>query len=252
MKKIFILIACAVLYAAEAVSQTAETETVYIIDGEKITRFDGSQLKGKTVAEYRVVNAKKDGTQKTIHMIDTSDGKLSNLSGTIVNVSGDTTAITECRVIRLNKDGKPVTDSAEASADGRKRTVSSTNVYVSRDSTGTKKPLIIIDGKEYNGKISDINVNTIKSIDVYKAGSDMAKQYAGKDTVDVMVVTKKEKSDDFIFYVNGIRVTKADFEKLPSDKIKSMDIYKPGSKEAIEKAGEEGKKRCVLSFKMKL
>lgn len=251
MKKFFSLIVCAVLYTAGASAQTSETTPLYIINGEKITAFDGSQLRGKTVTGYRVINSEKDGKPRTIHLIDTSDSKTPAQSSTNVSVSGDTTTVTTCRVIRLNKDGKPATGGTDASADGNKKTVSTTSVYVQRDSTGTTNPIIIIDGKRYEGKLDDIDISMIKSIDVYKADSYKAKQFDEEGKTNVMVVNLKKGTDDFILFVNGKRVTRDEMEKLPPEKIKSANVYKAGTKKAIEMAGEDGKKRSVLSMKVK-
>lgn len=229
MKKIIIIAVCAILHGATALSQTADNATVYIINGEKITNFDGSQLKGKTVTEYRIGTAEKDGKRTTIHFIDVSDGTNAD------------SPCTKGKMLCIQKSKDASSEECAGNSEGKGV----------KGNIDVNKALLIVDDKEYDGKISDISPNDIKAMNIYKPGSDVAKKYGEKGKNGVIYVHRKGETDDFIYFANGIRMTKADFNKLSPNKIKSLDIYKAGSKKAIEKAGEEGEKRTVLYFKIK-
>lgn len=229
MKKIIIIAVCAILHEATALSQTADNATVYVINGEKITNFDGSQLKGKTVTEYRIGTAEKDGKQTTVHFIDVSDGTNAD------------SPCTKGKVLCIKKPKDA--SSEECTGNGEDN--------VAKRKADVNKALLIVDDEEYNGKISDISPNDIKEMNIYQPGSDIAKKYGEKGENGVIFIYRKGKDQGFIYFANGIRMTKADFNKLSPNKIKSLDIYKAGSKKAIEKAGEEGEKRTVLYFKIK-
>lgn len=45
---------CALTLSGNIATAQADTLNVYMINGDKITNFDGSQLVGKTVSEYRI------------------------------------------------------------------------------------------------------------------------------------------------------------------------------------------------------
>ena len=67
--------------AAAPVVSAADTVDVYVIDRAMIEKFDGSQLKGKTVLDYNI--SRKDGVR--LHTITTMQGTvldaLENLEG---------------------------------------------------------------------------------------------------------------------------------------------------------------------------
>lgn len=45
---------CALALSATPVQAQADTVNLYIINGEKVTNFDGSQLVGKTISDYKL------------------------------------------------------------------------------------------------------------------------------------------------------------------------------------------------------
>lgn len=222
MKKIFIFTACAMLYAASAMSQTADKNNVYIINGEKVTNFDGSQLIGKTVTGYRITNAEKDGKHTTVHTIDTSNatsagtlgvqGRVLNIRGTEGDATGDT--------------GKGGTLNLD-------------------------KALVFVNGNKYDGKLSDISSGDIKSMNIYKPGSEVAKQYGEKGNNGVIKLTTKKAADNTVWYMDGKRVDEAEVMKLKPSEIKSIEVLKSGSTEAIKVGGEEGKTHNYMMVKLK-
>lgn len=64
---------CALSLGASSVSSQADTVNVYMINDEKVANFDGSQLVGKTITDYKVVTATKDNTVYQVHGITTGD-----------------------------------------------------------------------------------------------------------------------------------------------------------------------------------
>ena len=127
------------LFAALSVSNeiAAPTDTInrYVIDGQTITAFDGSQLVSKTIVKYDI-NYKKtsDGVIKE-HIIKTDNHpQEAIISGTSGHGSPSGFSIREYQA---------------ALPDGA-------------------KPLLIVDDKEFNGNIEDIDPETVRSMTVLK------------------------------------------------------------------------------------
>lgn len=229
MKKIIIIAVCAILHGTTALSQTADNATVYIINGEKITNFDGSQLKGKTVTEYRIGTAEKDGKQTTVHFIDVSDGTNAD------------SPYTKGKVIHISESAYKM---AEMDADFNK-------VKEGSDNSGLKDALIYVDGKEYDGKLSDLNGKDIKSVNIYKAGSDLAKSHGEKGKNGLIMITTKAKLANTVYLIDGKRVEEDAAKKISPKDIKAITVLKHGSKEAIELGGEEGKTLDYIMIELK-
>ena len=69
---------CALVLSSNSIASQGDTLNVYIIDGEKIENFDGSQLVGKTVSDYKTMTSSSTSNGVTsvtkMHIIET-DGK---------------------------------------------------------------------------------------------------------------------------------------------------------------------------------
>lgn len=65
MRRTLLLLAMAVIGVASLAAKNVKGSTTYIIDGTKVENFDGSQLVGKTVANYYV------DQEKNVHVIIT-------------------------------------------------------------------------------------------------------------------------------------------------------------------------------------
>ena len=68
MKKIIAIIVCLLAGATVLSAQN----TLYIIDNETVENFDGSQLKGKTIKEYKITTSGTGRNAITVHSISTS------------------------------------------------------------------------------------------------------------------------------------------------------------------------------------
>lgn len=164
---VFCLIACMGTKAAE----TADTTRVYYINGERIDRFDGSQLVGALVASYSISHQDNPATPGFViekHDIETKM-KVFNLEKSIVD-----------KDIATNK----------VAGSGK-------NIHYIDD------PVFIIDGKKYNkGEVKNVfpkyvNPKTIKHVTVLKKGGEGALKLdnGGERHSYIVIETKKAKDD---------------------------------------------------------
>ena len=66
MKRTVLFLAIAIISVASLAAENVKAPT-YIINGKKVENFDGSQLKGKTIANYTI------GEGTNVHVILTDD-----------------------------------------------------------------------------------------------------------------------------------------------------------------------------------
>lgn len=218
MRTILLTALCAITIGTQA-KVANDTIDKYIIDKQPIEHFDGSQLEGKRISKYMIAYKQGKGVVEKHHVIYT-DAKIVRLTG---------------------NDDKSVSVVTE--------------------------PLLIVDGKEISPEdFAKINSETIDHIDVLKAGSKAAKEYYGKKGSNgvIIVTTKAAKSNattdgevDFLVYkaliiVDGKETSPEDFAKLKpessaeyAERFASMEIFKPGSKEA-KSYGEKGRNGVII------
>lgn len=159
---VFCLIACMGTKAAE----TADTTRVYYINGERIDRFDGSQLVGALVESYAITHQNNPATPGAV--IEKHDIE------------------TKVKVITIDKSKVDTTNNVAGS--GRK-------IQYLDD------PVFIIDGKKYsNGEVKNvypINPKTIKHVTVLKKGGEGALKLdnGGEQHTYIVIETKKAKDD---------------------------------------------------------
>lgn len=148
----------------------ADTLDKYIINGEQVVKFDGSQLVGKTVSDYKVTVAKSITADEAvrIHVIRTDGQKIKAIKSSSVVES-----------FRFeNKD-------AEFNIDGKNYSNAEVTVLSST-------PLYIVDGKKCDkDAFAKIKPESIASMTVYKPGSKGALKLSGKSDVAVIVVVTK-------------------------------------------------------------
>ena len=148
----------------------ADTLDKYIINGEQVVKFDGSQLVGKTVSDYKVTVAKSITADEAvrIHVIRTDGQKIKAIKSSSVVESFRF----EDKDAEFNIDGKNYSN-AEVTV------LSSTTVY-------------IVDGKKCDkDAFTKIKPESIASMTVYKPGSKGALKLSGKKDVAVIVVVTK-------------------------------------------------------------
>lgn len=210
MKKILTTLLCAVLFCtATEAQQDVQVKTVeshdnfYVIDGKHVENFDGSQLVGKTIKHYDM----KVLPNTIIHNIFTTDDWV-KIEGTTTNTM--THVLTE----------------EEAAARGIPMTSSSMKAFM-------HNPLIIVDGEEYNGNLSEIT-EKMDYIDVYNPDDEVAKSYGEKGKNGVMKIYTKKQDDAIVYIVNGKIASKEDFNKLVPESIKKIKVLKRGTAAAMK------------------
>ncbi|MBR4406496.1 MAG: hypothetical protein IKT30_08995 [Bacteroidaceae bacterium] len=159
---VFCLIACMGTKAAES----ADTTRVYYINGERIDRFDGSQLVGALVESYAITHQNNPATPGAV--IEKHDIE------------------TKVKVITIDKSKVDTTNNVAGS--GKKIQ------YID-------DPVFIIDGKKYsNGEVKNVypkyvNPKNIKHVTVLKKGGEGALKLdnGGEQHSYIVIETKKAK-----------------------------------------------------------
>lgn len=157
---VFCLIACMGTKAAES----ADTTRVYYINGERIDRFDGSQLVGALVASYSISHQDNPATPGAV--IEKHDIE------------------TKVKVITIDKSKVDTTNDVAGS--GKKIQ------YID-------DPVFIIDGKKYSKEeVKKVYPKlTIKHVTVLKKGGEGALKLdnGGEQHTYIVIETKKAKDD---------------------------------------------------------
>lgn len=161
---VFCLIACMGTKAAES----ADTTRVYYINGERIDRFDGSQLVGALVESYAITHQNNPATPGAV--IEKHDIE------------------TKVKVITIDKSKVDTTNNVAGS--GKK-------IQYLDD------PVFIIDGKKYSkeevkkGYPKFVNPKSIKHVTVLKKGGEGAlKLDNGGEQHSYIVIEMKKAKDD--------------------------------------------------------
>ena len=161
---VFCLIACMGTKAAEP----ADTTRVYYINGERIDRFDGSQLVGALVASYSI--SRQDNPATTGSVVEKHD--------------------IETKVKDITIDKSKVDTTNNVAGSGKKIQ------YID-------DPVFIIDGKKYSkeevkkGYPKFVNPKSIKHLTVLKKGGEGALKLdnGGEQHSYIVIETKKAKDD---------------------------------------------------------
>lgn len=228
MKKFFVLTFIALFATAVSYAQ----ENVFIINGEKIENFDGSQLTGKKILSFIVIK-NDNGDIYNVHTDDILPDSLRNRPYKVTElhlITKDTLANGN----NINKSEKAV-----------KR-----EVEVTKFDMLNSKPLIILDGKEYTGSINDIKSGDINSINVYKPGSDVANAYGEKGKNGVLKIFTKASKENILYVVDGKSATSQEVTDIDPSKISNIVVLKRGSKAAMD-YGEVGKTHDICIVKTK-
>lgn len=156
---VFCLIACMGTKAAES----ADTTRVYYINGERIDRFDGSQLVGALVASYSISH--QDNPTAPGSVIEKHDIE------------------TKVKVITIDKS--KVDSTKNVAGSGKKIQ------YID-------DPVFIIDGKKYSkGEVKNVYPKYVKHVTVLKKGGEGALKLdnGGEQHSYIVIETKKAKDD---------------------------------------------------------
>lgn len=193
MRTLLILGLCATAMVANAQTAKIDTVTLYVINGEFIKNFNGSQLSGKTIETYFIDTTESWNNRVIVgHAITTTDAKP---------IPGQGIRIIKLDDEILNPNGTPSTDN-------------------------TGMPLTIVDGAE---ALAPPAPDDIISIEIFEPGSEKAKKYGKKGENGVMYVTTKKLGADAaeqIVIIDGKKSTEAELKALEQGKIKSVTVLK--------------------------
>lgn len=156
---------CALSLSITSVSARTDTTDRYLIDGNVITNFDGSQLAGKTILEYIIQSGYDRQNVVRVHNITTSDYQ---------HPVGD-----EVKVIGIGSfSGEPTI-----------RIRATSGVDVDRDI------VYVIDGRVISREeFIKINPSDIASMEVIKeTANEIRKKYTDRDDVGVLIITTKKQ-----------------------------------------------------------
>ena len=173
MKKIIFLSLCLFLGAFSLSAQ----QTIYVIDNVTVENFDGSQLNGKTIKDYKISTTGSGRNAVTIHSISTSTQPSTfSFTGTFPQFDLDSLM----SVYRFTPDSFHIPDISQ---------------YIQKI---PRKIVYVVDGVEYEDSLSPFDAVSpmdIKNITVLKNGSPEQLKYGEDCTVIVIETTKKRRNN---------------------------------------------------------
>lgn len=189
MKKIILLSICLLIGAWTLRAQ----QTIYIIDNETVENFDGSQLKDRTIRDYKITTKGSGRNAITVHAITTSTS--------VYSVSGSFSPMKP--LARFDSLRMP---------DLKGFTFSPDSVFVSDGAFKilSREIVYIIDGKESEdaSPFNTISPFDIESISVVKDGSPEQLKYG--DNVSVIKITTKQNKTDLSKFLKRLPGAKVD------------------------------------------
>jgi len=280
MRTILLTALCAVAIGAQA-KVANDTIDKYIIDKQLIEHFDGSQLEGKRISKYMIAYKQGKGVVEKHHVIYTGDevGKaftiegdadgpivVSKALGTLVIIDGEEMTREGLSMIKSEDIAhvEVIKDTDLAVKQWGSKGVNGVIIVTTKNANETKavEPLIIVDGGEVSQKeFEKINPKDIDHIEVIKNGSKAAEQWGSKGLNGVIIVTTKayESTEEskfniskYLIIVDGKETPLEEFNKIKpessaeyAENFASMEIFKPGSKEA-KSYGEKGRNGVII------
>ena len=191
---------CALALGTSAMTSQADTVNVYMINGEKITNFDGSQIVGKTVSDYRIGVATNNATGEVskVHIIKTEDpaSPLTGNGGLVMGMDViyvvDGVKTSSLDFIKIKQENIGSMTVCKAGSKEAMEWTDDENVNVLKFET-KKENVYIIDGKQVSSdEFSKFTPEVISSINIYKAGSKEAGKWTDDKDKNVIVVELKK------------------------------------------------------------
>ena len=213
-----------------------QSTNLYIIDGRHVDNFDGSQLVGRQIKFYEM----KQQESVTIHNIFTTD----NWRELKENLDSTEVISLQTKTIFNVPDNGSWTIVGQSSD-----TITASRTPAMRMET-MSAPFIILDGKVYMGKMGDIKPADIKSINIYKRGSDVAHSYGEQGKNGVIEIFTLRLPDAITYFINGEPATKEAFKSLSPESINKVTVLKRGSWAAM-KASPDGRTNDIYQITTK-
>ena len=184
MKKYFLLLALCLIPCALSTQQV-----LYVIDNVTVENFDGSQLKGKTIQDYKISRSGSGSKAVTVHSITTGPALSWNTAG--VKISKEEYERIQESIRQSRKELELSREELEKTKEEfkKKRQSLLDSLYAVRPSSTT---VYIIDGKrvENTSALQGQDPKNIKSITVLS--SEAARKTYGADRA-IVIETKKGK-----------------------------------------------------------
>ena len=280
MRTILLTALCAITIGTQA-KVANDTIDKYIIDKQPIEHFDGSQLEGKRISKYMIAYKQGKGVVERHHVIYTGDEAektftiegdadgpivVSKALGALVIIDGEEMTREGLSMIKSEDIAhvEVIKDTDLAVKQWGSKGVNGVIIVTTKNANETKavEPLIIVDGGEVSQKeFEKINPKDIDHIEVIKNGSKAAEQWGSRGLNGVIIVTTKayESTEEskfniskYLIIVDGKETPLEEFNKMKpessaeyAEKFASMEIFKPGSKEA-KSYGEKGRNGVII------
>ena len=280
MRTILLTALCAVAIGTQA-KVANDTIDKYMIDKQLIEHFDGSQLEGKRISKYMIAYKQGKGVVEKHHVIYTGDEAektftiegdadgpivVSKALGALVIIDGEEMTREGLSMIKSEDIAhvEVIKDTDLAAKQWGSKGVNGVIIVTTKNANEPKavEPLIIVDGEEVSQKeFEKINPKDIDHIEVIKNGSKAAEQWGSRGLNGVIIVTTKAyKSTEeskfniskYLIIVDGQETPLEEFNKMKpessaeyAERFASMEIFKPGSKEA-KSYGEKGHNGVII------
>ncbi len=280
MRTILLTALCAVAIGTQA-KVANDTIDKYIIDKQPVEHFDGSQLEGKRISKYMIAYKQGKGVVERHHVIYTGDENektftiegdadgpivVSKALGALVIIDGEEMTREGLSMIKSEDIAhvEVIKDTDLAVKQWGSKGVNGVIIVTTKNANETKavEPLIIVDGGEVSQKeFEKINPKDIDHIEVIKNGSKAAEQWGSRGLNGVIIVTTKayESTEEskfniskYLIIVDGKETPLEEFNKIKpessaeyAENFASMEIFKPGSKEA-KSYGEKGRNGVII------
>ena len=229
MKKIiFLSVFCAVSLCAAARPAQTDTVDLYVIDGQKIAGFDGSQLVGRSIKSYDVTTAVPESGKKKVyrmHNITTVPG-LIYFNGPGMTGSRDLEElkgrISGIDLENLEKQLSGVLSDADFEKLENALRIAEKKLEIDRSGIlkgvpldiRMAKPLIIFDGSAVDSLPQSVSPEDISSVTRNGVIEIRTRNAADASTVRPL------------FIVDGKEVPYEEFSALDAEQFKSITVYK--------------------------
>jgi hypothetical protein len=155
MTNIILTTICALALNAAPLSAPADTIIAYAIDGQKVERFDGSQLIGKKIASYEIIKLDAMEGPTILHSILTEEGAKNSRPVTVSFRKVDTTDVV------FVVDGTPVSEEEFQQLDAKR--ISSMDII--KDSSAEELLRKLKEEGKYKGEAEGHGVILVRTKD---------------------------------------------------------------------------------------
>ena len=182
-------------------------QTLYVIDNVTVDKFDGSQLKGKTIRDYKISTTGSGRKAVTVHSITTGPATVSFSGFNLPSFSRE-----ELEKLQRQTEGLRLMADSLQLGDGL--------IKLKGNTAGI---LYVIDGERVEGSaaLQSVKPTDIGSISVLKA-AESRKKYGFDGTV--IEIQTRTKIKDLLDQMPGVKLSKDGTITVNGEKVKSISI----------------------------